>query len=177
MARREQCEFLREDEHTLESAKLKTTSTTLGVTTGTATTSLITRVKDFYYKVRHRTRSKVYNSMTLHTCTLSDIDAYALGIWLVCFTSHICQASHDTICSDTEHTLTTPTHTEDTSSTRHSQPTTHSLRTSGRFFSLPARSLLTSWHCARAPAASSCDGRAKRTPAQALSCTTPSIAA
>lgn len=65
MARKEQCEFWREGEHTLESAKLKTTSTTLGPTTETDT-SVITRVKDYYYKVRHHARPKMHNSVTLH---------------------------------------------------------------------------------------------------------------
>ena len=51
MTRKEHCEFLREGEHTMESATLKTKTKIASVATETET-SVITKVKDYYYKVR-----------------------------------------------------------------------------------------------------------------------------
>ena len=51
LASKEFCTFVRESEHTVESAKVKTTTKVLGMKS-TKETSVISTVKDYYYKVR-----------------------------------------------------------------------------------------------------------------------------
>ena len=51
LASKEFCHFLREDKHTVESSKLKTTTKVLGIKS-TEETSVVTTVKDYYYKVK-----------------------------------------------------------------------------------------------------------------------------
>ena len=51
MTSKELCEFVRESEHTVESPKVKTTTKVLGMKS-TKETSVVTTVKDYYYKVK-----------------------------------------------------------------------------------------------------------------------------
>ena len=51
LASKEFCEFLRQDSHEVESSKLKTTTKVIGIKS-TKETSVVTTVKDYYYKVQ-----------------------------------------------------------------------------------------------------------------------------
>ena len=55
MASKEFCAFVRESEHTVESPKVKTTTKVLGMKS-TKETSIVSTVKDYYYKVKYDLR-------------------------------------------------------------------------------------------------------------------------
>ena len=68
MASKEFCAFVRESEHTVESPKVKTTTKVLGMKS-TQETSIVTTVKDYFYKVKY----------DLHECSLRE--AIKMLVW------------------------------------------------------------------------------------------------
>ena len=76
MASKELCEFLRESTHTRQGPKIKTTTKVMGIKS-TKETSVVTTVKDYYYKVqRESLECSVRETFKKYGC----MHSYALAL-------------------------------------------------------------------------------------------------
>ena len=81
-------EFVREGEHTVESPKVKTTTKVLGITS-TKETSVVTTVKDYYYKVLEELSYSFLASLSLSLSFL-----FHKAIYLRCKQNNSCCADN-----------------------------------------------------------------------------------